>query len=102
MNSPFLIGTRVAWAEDAPKSWHFIYTPGPMFVASACWDDGKASEYSQKFGGIPREPGWIILVEYDADLTDYYNPPLSFLTGMDRLQKEIHQKWLIEVPVPTT
>ncbi len=92
--NPFTVGSQVIWSEKAPKSWHFIWTPGPMVVISSRWDDGHPSEYSQKFGGVPREPGWIITVEYDADSTDYYDPPLSSLLGKKKLQEEIHQRWL--------
>jgi len=93
-SSSFLIGSLVTWSEDIPESWRFIYTSGPMTVVSVRWDDGIASEYSEKFGGISREPGWIINVEYNADSTTYYDPPLSLLCGVGKLQKEIHQRWL--------
>jgi len=59
MPSPFADGSLVTWSNDAPQSWPLIWTPGPMAVVSARWDDGEASEYSKKFcdGGIPRKPG---------------------------------------------
>lgn len=94
MPCPFPVRSLVTWSEDAPATWHFIWTPGPMTVISARWDDGAPTEYSMKFGGIPRIPGWIIEVEYDADSTDYYDPPLSLLLGKERIQKEIHEMWL--------
>jgi hypothetical protein len=94
MECPFPIGSLVTWSLDAPRTWRKIWTPGPMTVISSRWDDGTPTEYSMKFGGIPRKPGWVIGVEYDADSTDYYNPPLSILIGK-RIQKEIHEMWLV-------
>jgi hypothetical protein len=93
MNRPFAVGSNVTWSDGVPEAWRIIWTPGPMKVISARFDEGKPSKYSMKFGGIPRTPGWIILVEYDADATLYYDPSLRGLCG-SRIQKEIHQKWL--------
>lgn len=94
MGSPFSIGSSITWANEAPQTWHFIFTPGPMQVVSARWDAGRPTEYSLRFGGISRAPGWIITVEYDADSTKYYDPPLSILIGKKRLKEEIHEQWL--------
>jgi len=97
MESPFAVGSLVTWANDAPQTWRFIYTPGPMTVISARFDDGQQGEYAKRFGGIPRTPGWIITVEYDADSTDYYDPPLSYYFHKQRIQSQIHQMWLVQV-----
>ncbi len=96
---PFLPGSLVTWIPNAPKTWRFIYMPGPMTVVSARYHDGTPSEYAKKFGknGMRITPGWILTVEYDADSTDYYDPPLSLLFGTKRLEKEIHEKWLTKV-----
>lgn len=94
MVSPLLAGSLVTWSPDAPACWHYIWTPGPMRIVCSRWDDGKASEYSQRFGGIPRKQGWIVLVVYDADSTSYYNPPLSVLLRKRHICMEIHERWL--------
>lgn len=91
---PFAIGSLVTWVDNVPSTWRFTITPGPMQVVLCRWDDGTPSEYSMKFGGIPRIPGWIVIVEYDADSTNYYDPPLSNLLGLTRLRREFHQMWL--------
>lgn len=92
----FAVGSIVTWTDNAPDTWRFIWTPGPMTVISACWHDGTPSEYAKKFdeNGMCITPGWIITVEYDADSTDYYNPPLSLLLGKEKLEKQVHEKWL--------
>ena len=97
MECPFQNGDIVTWMKKAPKTWRFTLTPGPMTVVSARWSDGKATQYSMQFGegGIPRKPGWIVTVEFDATSTDYYDPPLSLLFDRDRIQKEIHECWLV-------
>lgn len=95
MSPPYADGSLVTWAPDVPSTWHYTITPGPMVVISSRWDDGHPTEYSMRFGGIPRQPGWIVTVEFDADSTDYYDPPRSILFGNKRLQKELHEKWLI-------
>ena len=97
---PFPIGSLVTWSDDAPQTWRFIYTPGPMMVVETRFHDGTPSEYLMMFvRAFPsdkpaRTPGWIVTVEYDADSTDYYNPPLSFLLGKKRITKDVHEKWL--------
>jgi hypothetical protein len=93
---PFSIGSEVTWKRSAPKTWHFTITPGPMKVVSVRWDDGRPTEYSMQFGegGIPRKPGWIITIEYDATSTEYYDPPLSLFFGKDRIEEEVHEMWL--------
>ena len=97
MVDPFLVGSRVTWTKNIPQSWRYIYTPGPMMVISSHWDAGHPSLYSQRFGGIPRQPGWIITVRYKADSTNYYDPPLSLLRGKTRFQIEIHEQWLTQI-----
>lgn len=100
MQCPFPVDSKVTWTEDAPATWRFIWTPGPMTVISARWDNGTPNEYEmlfkEAFGGQDRIPGWIILIEYDADSTSYYDPPLSLLLGRKRLQMEVHEMWLRE------
>jgi hypothetical protein len=92
---PYKTGDIVIWNDDAPKDWRMIYTPGPMTVISAWWQDGRPSEYAKKFdGGFNFKPGWILEVEYDADSTDYYDPPLSLIFGSKRIRKQFHQMWL--------
>lgn len=97
---PFPIGATVTWTKKAPKYWRWIHTPGPMKVVSAYWHDGMPSPYFQIFvdrfpGKKPaRIAGWIVTVEYDADSTDYYDPPLSLLCGTKRITKDIHEMWL--------
>ena len=95
MAQPFPNGSLVTWAKDAPETWRFTLTPGPMKVVSARWDAGTPTEYSMQFGegGIPRTPGWIITIEFDGDKTTYYNPPLSVFFGK-WIKKEVHEKWL--------
>lgn len=95
MECLFAVGSMVTWAADAPESWRYIYAPGPMKVVALRFDDGAPSDYSQKFGGIPRKPGWIVMVEYDADASPYYDPPLSVLLDTKTIRKEIHQMWLV-------
>jgi hypothetical protein len=91
---PFPVGSMVTWVDDAPVTWRYIWTPGPMKVISARWDDGEPTEYAIKYYfPIPRVPGWQICVEYDADSTSYYDPPLSLLIG-PRIRKEVHEMWL--------
>jgi hypothetical protein len=94
MTCSFSIGDMVTWSDNAPKTWRFTWTSGPMTVVSVRWDDGTPSKYSERFGGISRIPGFIVTVEYDADSTDYYNPPRSLLFNKPKLQMEIHEKWL--------
>lgn len=100
MPGPFPIGSTVTWSDDAPKTWHFINTPGPMKVVDARYHDGTPSEYLmmfvRKFGGDKpaRTPGWIITIEYDPDSSGYYNPPLSLLLGKKLITKDVHEKWL--------
>lgn len=93
---PFRVGSKVTWVRHAPKTWRFTVTPGPMKVVAMRWDRGKPSEYSMMFGkgGIPRKPGWIVTIEYDATSTKYYDPPLSLIFGKDRIRKEVHEMWL--------
>ncbi len=95
-SAPFSVGSLVTWSADAPENWTYLFTPGPMTVLSARWDDGTPSRYSMQFGGIPRKPGWIITVEYDADATSYYDPPLSLIFHSKTLVKELHQMWLVQ------
>ena len=92
---PLPNGSLVAWSEDAPSSWRFIWTPSPMTIVSARWDDGNPTEFSQIFGGIPRTPGWIVTVEYDPDSTNYYDPPLSLLLNAKKFRAEVHEMWLV-------
>ena len=94
---PFVPNSRVLWASDAPSPWRWIWTPGPMTVISARWDTGAPSEYSRMFHpeGIPRQPGWIVTVEYDPDASGYYDPPLSLIFGKKLFHMEVHEMWLI-------
>ena len=94
IDSKFTEGSLVKWAPGTPENFYFLYTPGPMTVLSARWSDGEPSEYSMQFGGIRFDPGWIVTVEYDADSTSYYDPPLSSIFGKDRLVHDFHEKWL--------
>lgn len=96
---PFRIGSIVMWVPKTPETWRYIYTPGPMRVIDARYHDGTPSEYAKMFGpnGMNITPGWILTVEYGADSTNYYNPPLSLLLGKKRIAKEVHQKWLIKI-----
>jgi hypothetical protein len=96
---PFAPGALVTWTKDAPKTWHFIHTPGPMKVVSAYWHHGRPSEYAKMFGpnGMEITPGWIIRVEYDADASDYRDPPLSLLIGSPTVQNDFHELWLTPV-----
>lgn len=95
MLCPYKAGDLVTWVDEAPKDWRYVITPGPMTVVSARWTDGKPNELAKKFdGGFEFKPGWIILVEYDADSTNYYDPPLSLLLGKKRIPKELHEMWL--------
>lgn len=95
--NPFPIDSVVTWNPDAPKTWQLIWTPGPMIVVGAYWHDGKPSAYALRFGpnGMCITPGWILTVEYGADETNYYSPPLSLLLGKERITKDIHEKWLM-------
>ena len=97
MRRPFPLGSLVTWNKRAPKTWRFIYTPGPMTVVETYWDDGKPSEYSMRFceGGIQRVPGRILTVEFDATSTEYYDPPLSTFFGEDRITCDVHEMWLV-------
>src|SRR3989344_1563648 len=103
MPCPFPLGSLVTWSNDAPETWHYIWTPGPMTVVSAYWHDGTPSDYFQQFvdrfkgSRPPRTPGWIVTVEYDADSTTYYDPPLSYYFHKQRIQSQIHQMWLVQV-----
>jgi len=98
---PFNIGDKVTWDRTAPDYWRWIWTPGPMVVVDAYWHDGTPSEFLMQFmekfpsDRPARIPGWIVVIEYDADSTTYYNPPLSLLLGKKRIQKEVHEKWLV-------
>ena len=93
----FPIGTMVTWVADVPPTWRFTVTPGPMEVVGGWWNDGTPSEYALRFGenGMEIPPGWILTVKYDADSTDYYDPPRSILFGKSRLVTQVHEKWLI-------
>lgn len=95
MNCPFAENDVITWVDDVPSHWHWSVTPGPMKVVGMWWHSGKPSEYAKLFGenGMNITPGWIITVEYDADLTTHYNPPLSFFFGKI-IRRDIHQKWL--------
>ena len=95
--SHFRNGSFVTWSANAPKDWHYTWTPEPMMVVSSRWTDGTPTKYALMFGpnGLDFKPGWIITIEYDADTTKYYDPPLSLLLGKKRIQKEIHEMWLI-------
>ena len=103
---PFPVNTAVTWNSRAPATWRFIHTPGPMVVVDAAWHDGTPSELLQVFvdmfpGKRPaRRPGWIITIEYDADSTSYYDPPLSLLLGKKRITKDVHEMWLKHVLCP--
>ena len=96
MQCPFVVGQKVAWSSDAPLDWKLVHTPGPMTVVSFRWSDGLPTQYSLMFGpnGFDFKPGWIITVEYEADSTEYYNPPRSLLFQSNVIQKEFHQMWL--------
>lgn len=99
----FVLGSSVIWSPCAPKAWRHIWTPGPMTVVGARFNDGTTSEYLMQFivmfgqgsSSPPFVPGWLILVEYDANSTSYYNPPLSTLVCISRIQKKVHEKWLL-------
>jgi len=95
---PFKSGDQVTWNEGAPKTFHLIWTPGPMTVISYRWSNGESSEFLKKFeeqfGGEPNVPGWIITIEYDADASGYRDPPMSVIMGKKILQMETHQMWL--------
>jgi len=99
----FPVGTTVTWNSRAPKTWCFVHTPGPMVVVDAQWHDGTPSELLQTFVDMfpskrpARRPGWILTIEYDADSTDYYDPPLSLLLGEKRVTKDVHEMWLKRV-----
>ncbi len=84
----------VTWSPDAPKSWRFIWTDKPMLIISARWDDGVSSSYADQFGGLPRTPGFVVIVEYEADSTSYFDPPRSLLFNKRKLQMEVHSIWL--------
>lgn len=86
------VGNVVMWTDDSPETWRFIHTPGPMTVVSVWHHDGEPSDYARRFG-VRIDPGQMCEVEYDADSTDYYNPPLSLTMGK-RLTKVVHSKWL--------
>lgn len=99
----FPVGTNVTWNSRAPANWRFVHTPGPMIVVGTEWHDGTPSELLQTFVDMSpskrpaRRPGWILTVEYDADSTDYYDPPLSLLLGEKRITKDVHEMWLKKV-----
>lgn len=94
MSTPLPFGTEVEWTDDVPRSWRFIWTPGPMTVTAFDWHDGKPSLYALKFdpNGMCIKPGWIYTVKYKAD-TGYYDPPLS-LTHGEFITKIVHEMWL--------
>ena len=95
---PFAAGDTVNWVEGVPSTWLYIWTPGPMKVVSARYSDGQPSYYAKTYYfTLDFRPGWIITVEYDADSTDYYDPPLSVLLGRKRIRKEIHEMWLKKI-----
>lgn len=99
MTGPYEEGTLVTWTDDAPATWRRIYTPGPMTVISARWHDGTPTEYARRFGGgFDFKPGWRITVEYPADSTTYYDPPLSILLQRKTIRTEIHEMWLKPAP----
>lgn len=97
MDCPFTKGDSVTWSQDAPSNWRFLHTPGPMTVVEATYHDGIPTEYSKMFGetGMGIQAGWIVTVEYDADSTSYYDPPLKFYFGTNRVVKMLHEKWLV-------
>jgi hypothetical protein len=93
--SPYKAGSLVTWVDEAPKEWRYTITPGPMTIISARQNDVEPTELAKKFdGGFNFRPGWIVLVEYEADSTQYYNPPRSILLGKKRIQTELHEMWL--------
>ncbi len=94
---PFPVFSWTKWSPDAPSEWRYLFTPGPMKVVAAYYHDGVANEYAKKFGpnGFDFKPGWIVTVEYNADSTSYYNPPLSLLLGKKRIRKQLHEMWLV-------
>lgn len=96
MKCPFEKGDIVVWSDDAPKEWWYIHTPGPMKVVDFWWSDGIPTKYAMMFGsnGMDFRPGWIVTVEYDADSTSYYDPPLSLILHQKEIRKMVHQMWL--------
>ncbi len=94
---PFQTGEKVTWSDDSPSNWKFLHTPGPLVVVSAFYQDGVPNTYARLFGesGMGFKPGWILEVEYDADSTSYYDPPLSLLFGKKRIVKMVHEMWLV-------
>ncbi len=100
MECPFIKDSWVTWSEKAPETWRFIWTPGPMRVVSAYWNDGTPSEHqkalAKQFGVDEplRMAGWIVTVVYDVDSTSYYNPALSVFFGARLIRTEIHEAWL--------
>lgn len=94
---PFTIGQQVTWIQTLPNpSWRYTITPGPMVVVDATWCINRPSDLALLFGpnGFEFEAGWRITVEYDADSTDYYDPPLSIILGRKRLTGIFHETWL--------
>ena len=96
--NPFPVGSVVTWNVEAPAIWRLIWTPGPMTVVAAYWHNGVPSEYALRFGedGMRMTPGWILTVEYNADDTDYFDPPRSILLQRERLTENVHEKWLVQ------
>lgn len=96
METPFRVGEIVRWSDEAPSEWQYLFTPGPMAVVGMHYHDGVANDYAKMFGpnGFDFKPGWIVTVEYDADSTSYYNPPLSFYFNKKRIMKQLHEMWL--------
>jgi hypothetical protein len=93
---PYPPGTLVTWNADAPDTWHYIYTPGPMRVIDSFYHTGDASDYAKQFHpeGMGIKPGWIYTVDYDPDSTSYYDPPLRLLYG-PLLKRMVHERWIV-------
>lgn len=94
---PFSIGELVTWSVRVPSEWKFLHTPGPMIVVNTFYQDGIPNNYARRFGmgGMGFLSGWILEIEYEADSTSYYDPPLSILFGKKRIVKLVHEVWLV-------
>jgi hypothetical protein len=91
MHTPeFTAGDLVRWSEDAPQTWHHIYTQGPMVVMHHYWHSGVPTPYALKFDaetGMNFTPGFIYEVGYLADAAKWpFKRTLSMLA---------HEKWLV-------
>jgi hypothetical protein len=94
---PFAIEQKVVWADKIPnQAWLYTMTSEPMVVVAMEWYDRPPSAYALKFGptGLDFKSGWRITVEYDADSTNYYDPPLSLILDKKRITAVIHEMWL--------